>query len=80
MSNLLQKLIKEYQIVISPILKREGYKCLFRPTCSKYTLTCLRKHYLLKALPLITYRLLSCNPINAYLKHNRKELIYGKGV
>ena len=80
MSNLLQILINKYQAVISPILKRKGYQCLFKPTCSQYSLTCLKKHHLLKALLLIIYRLLSCNPINAYLKHNRKELIYGKAI
>lgn len=80
MNNLLQMLIKKYQDIISPVLKRKGYQCLFKPTCSQYALTCLKRHHLLKALPLITRRLLSCNPVNAYLKHNRKELIYGKGI
>lgn len=61
-------LIKKYQENWSPELQEQGIKCLFKPSCSNYALIVLNKYRLPKALILITYRLLSCNPINAYLK------------
>jgi len=73
MGDLFRKLIKKYQAVVSPILRQKGYHCLFEPTCSQYALICLRKYRLLKALPLIAHRLLSCNPVNAYLKHEQRS-------
>lgn len=45
-----------------------GYKCVFQPTCSEYATNCLRKYNLFKANILIIYRLLSCNPINSFIK------------
>jgi len=70
-------LLRKYQKSISPFLKKNGYRCLFNPTCSEYAFLCLKRYNLLKAFLLIIGRLLSCNPINAYLKNNRKELTYG---
>jgi uncharacterized protein len=69
MNRLFKTLIKKYQKIFSPILKREGYKCLFKPSCSQYALSCLEQNNWLKASALITIRLLKCNPINAYLKN-----------
>lgn len=70
-------LLRKYQKSISPLLKKNGYRCLFNPSCSEYAFLCLERHSLLKAFLLIVGRLLSCNPINAYIKNNRKELTYG---
>ncbi len=68
------KLIKKYQRDWSPKLQERGVKCLFDPSCSNYAIHTLNKYWLLKAVILIIYRLLSCNPINAHLK-SRKLLI-----
>lgn len=68
MKKIFINLIKKYQIEISPILKKRGAKCLFNPSCSNYALIVLEKYNTIIALILIMYRLLSCNPINAYLK------------
>ncbi len=72
-----QTLIKKYQKRVSPILRQEGYHCLFKPTCSEYALNCLEQNSFLKAYFLVIIRLLKCNPINAYLKKNKKEVCYG---
>jgi len=68
MKRYLLKLIKNYQITIVPYLKKIGYRCIFQPTCSEYATNCLRKYNLFKANILIIYRLLSCNPINSFIK------------
>lgn len=80
MKIILEMLIKKYQNTVSFVLKRHGYRCLYEPTCSQYALDTLEKISLLKALPLIILRLLSCNPVNAYIKSNQKEVVYGKGI
>jgi len=78
--NLLMKyifiqLIKLYQDKLSPVLGKG--KCLFSPTCSCYALEVLEKYNVLTSITLISFRLLSCNPINAYLKLKRKETYAG---
>ena len=81
MEKLVIKLIKKYQDRISPFITERGVHCLFNPTCSKYALNSIEKHNIFIALILISYRLLSCNPINAYIKYRQKEVIpYGKRV
>ena len=74
MKKILIRLIKKYQIKISPKLKENGARCLFDPSCSNYALIVLEKHNVIIALFLITYRLMSCNPINAYLKHKTLKI------
>jgi len=76
MNDILIKLIKKYQAKISPFLEKQGYKCLFEPTCSQYTLSCFEKYGLFKATTLSIYRVISCNPINAFIKQ-RKGVVYG---
>ncbi|MDO4662443.1 MAG: membrane protein insertion efficiency factor YidD [Tissierellia bacterium] len=56
------KLIKFYQIVISPQL---GYgKCKYTPTCSEYAREAFIKYPFLKALRLSVRRILRCNPFS----------------
>lgn len=76
---ILIKIIRRYQKIISPVLKREGYKCLFDPTCSDHALFCLKKYSVVKAVFLIIFRVASCNPVNAYLKSRHLKItnIYG---
>ncbi|MFH1856203.1 MAG: membrane protein insertion efficiency factor YidD [Candidatus Omnitrophota bacterium] len=38
--------------------------CRFHPTCSEYSLLCLRKFGFLRALPRIVWRILRCNPFS----------------
>ena len=40
------------------------YQCRFQPTCSNYALKALEEHNLVKAILLIIYRLLRCNPFS----------------
>ena len=72
-NDILIKLIRKYQMSLSPILKENGWKCLYNPTCSDHAVDCLNKYNFLKAGPIILFRILSCNPINAHIK-NRKEV------
>ncbi|MEX0616323.1 MAG: membrane protein insertion efficiency factor YidD [Candidatus Woykebacteria bacterium] len=57
--------IKKYQALISPLL---GVQCIYYPTCSQYTIETLEEQPVFIALPKILTRILSCNPINAYIK------------
>ncbi len=59
MARLLMKLVRGYQVALSPYL---GRNCRFEPTCSAYALDALRTHPLPRALALATWRLLRCNP------------------
>lgn len=53
-------LIKFYQYIISPLLGQN--KCRFHPSCSSYAIEAFRKKNFFKALFLVIYRLLRCNP------------------
>ena len=57
----LVKLIRLYQILISPYL---GSNCKFSPSCSNYSIEALKKYGLVKGLYLATIRILKCNPWN----------------
>lgn len=61
---LLCKLIRLYQIAISPALHAltPGSGCRFSPTCSQYMLEALRSHGMLRGLWLGTKRIARCNP------------------
>ncbi len=54
------KLIKSYQLLISPIL---GSNCRYLPTCSNYFIDSLNEHGVLKGTIKGTKRILSCHPI-----------------
>lgn len=56
------RLLAGYQAAISPLLPPA---CRFSPTCSCYARTALRHHGTLRALRLITWRLLRCQPLSA---------------
>ncbi len=60
MKIILIKLIKIYQIVISPFL---GNNCRYLPTCSEYFIDCLKKYGLFKGIFKGSKRILSCHPI-----------------
>ena len=71
------KLLKKYQANISPFFEKNGYHCLYNITCSQYAVHCFTNYNEFKAIFLVIIRLLSCNPVNAYLHSRRKEIIYG---
>ena len=56
---IISRLIKTYQIFISPLL---GNNCRYYPTCSNYALEALREYNLFVALKFIFIRILKCNP------------------
>ena len=59
-SSLLIKLIKIYQILISPYLTPS---CRYLPTCSEYTIDCLKSYGLIRGVLKATKRVMSCHPI-----------------
>lgn len=52
-------LVHWYQRYLSPVL---GANCRFVPTCSQYAVDCLEGLPLYRALPLVVWRILRCNP------------------
>ena len=59
-SNILINIKKIYKMFVSPYL---GPSCRYLPTCSDYTIECLRTYGLLKGITKGTKRILSCHPI-----------------
>jgi uncharacterized protein len=59
-SYILIGIIKFYQIFISPYL---APSCRYLPTCSEYTIDCLKFYGPIKGLAKATKRVLSCHPI-----------------
>ena len=59
-SYFLIKIIKVYQIVISPYL---GNNCRYLPTCSEYFIDSLKEYGVLKGTLIGIKRILSCHPI-----------------
>ncbi|MFH1874634.1 MAG: membrane protein insertion efficiency factor YidD [Pseudomonadota bacterium] len=57
---ILIKLIRMYQLFLSPFL---GRQCRFYPTCSEYGKQALQEHSSRKAVFLILKRLLNCHPL-----------------
>ncbi|MCD8082916.1 MAG: membrane protein insertion efficiency factor YidD [Clostridiales bacterium] len=60
MSRFLIRLIRGYQIYLSP-LKRYPH-CKYTPTCSQYAIEALQKYGVVKGLWLATKRIIRCNP------------------
>ncbi len=58
---LLSKLIRLYQLCISPFL---GQCCRFYPTCSDYALEAVQKHGCLKGTWLAMKRVVKCHPLH----------------
>ena len=51
--------IKIYQLLVSPII---GQNCRYLPTCSEYTIECLKKFGLIKGIILSFKRVSKCHP------------------
>lgn len=58
---LLMALIRLYQLIISPLL---GPVCRFEPSCSRYAMSCLERHGLLRGGWLSVVRLSKCHPFH----------------
>ena len=54
------RLIKIYQLVISPYI---GNNCRYLPTCSEYFIDCVNEYGILKGVIKGTKRIFSCHPI-----------------
>lgn len=54
------KLIRVYQIFISPMI---GPRCRFTPSCSKYAIEAINLHGIVKGCWLAGSRLIRCNPL-----------------
>ena len=59
-TNILIKLIKGYKYLISPLF---GHSCRYLPTCSQYSIDCLKEFGFFKGLLISIKRILSCHPI-----------------
>ena len=53
------KIIKIYQLFISPLL---GNSCRYLPTCSEYSIEALKTYGFIKGLSLSLKRIMSCHP------------------
>ena len=51
--------IRIYQLFISPII---GQNCRFQPTCSEYTIGCLKQFGIIKGTFLSLKRISKCHP------------------
>ncbi|MCG6200738.1 membrane protein insertion efficiency factor YidD [Psychromonas antarctica] len=58
---LMIKLIRGYQIFISPMI---GPRCRFTPTCSEYAIQAINLHGIAKGSWLAGLRLIKCQPLN----------------
>ena len=56
---LLIKLVRFYQLAISPMI---GSHCRFTPTCSQYCILALKKYGLIRGSLKTIRRILRCNP------------------
>jgi putative membrane protein insertion efficiency factor len=52
--------IRLYQLLVSPFLPANT--CKYHPSCSEYAALAIRKHGLLRGVPMAGWRLLRCNP------------------
>ena len=59
-SNILISTIKVYKMIISPYLTPS---CRYLPTCSEYSIDCLKTYGLIKGCIKSIKRILSCHPI-----------------
>ena len=58
-SYLLIKIIKIYQLFISPYL---GNNCRYLPTCSEYSTQSIKEHGVIKGITLSIKRIAKCHP------------------
>jgi len=59
--NIILKIIKLYQLILSPAL---GKNCRFYPSCSEYSYLAVQKHGALKGFLMGAKRIIKCNPWN----------------
>jgi putative membrane protein insertion efficiency factor len=52
--------IRLYQWLIAPLLPANT--CKYHPSCSEYAVLAIRKHGVLRGLPMAAWRLVRCNP------------------
>ena len=52
--------IRLYQLLVSPLLPANT--CKYHPSCSEYAVLAIRKHGVLRGIPMAGWRLLRCNP------------------
>jgi uncharacterized protein len=52
--------IRLYQLLIAPLLPANT--CKYHPSCSDYAILAIRKHGVLRGVPMAAWRLLRCNP------------------
>jgi putative membrane protein insertion efficiency factor len=52
--------IRLYQLFVSPLLPVNT--CKFHPSCSEYAVLAIRKHGVIRGVPLAAWRLLRCHP------------------
>jgi putative membrane protein insertion efficiency factor len=52
--------IRLYQLLVSPLLPANT--CKFHPSCSEYALLAIRKHGVIRGVPLAVWRVLRCHP------------------
>ncbi|MEC7822556.1 MAG: membrane protein insertion efficiency factor YidD [Candidatus Neomarinimicrobiota bacterium] len=62
MSYIFIKIIRLYQIVLSPIL---GSNCRYHPTCSQYMIDAVNEWGVIKGVILGTKRILKCHPLGS---------------
>ena len=55
-------IIKIYKLFISPYLTPS---CRYLPTCSEYTIDCLKAYGLIKGIAKSTKRIITCHPIKS---------------
>jgi len=55
-------IIKTYKLFISPYLTPS---CRYLPTCSEYTIDCLKAYGLIKGIAKSTKRIITCHPIKS---------------
>lgn len=62
-------LLDWYKQHISPKIAERGVHCIYEQTCSEYAKQQFEQKPISVALVKSTWRLLSCNPINAHIKN-----------
>ena len=55
--------IRFYQLFLSPII---GQNCRYLPTCSEYTIECLKKFGIIKGIFLSVKRISKCHPLGSH--------------
>lgn len=63
LSSFLLKLIRIYQIVISPLLAPH---CRYLPTCSEYAMEAITRYGTFKGAYLAVKRILRCHPLGGH--------------